>query len=121
MYTGRNKSVSRVAGAPPRTSTPPTATVSQRMTVQPVPASRLVSWPTRILGISVMSSCMVEVYSLGTSDNSLQTSSQPLHRLCHALFLVIDSRTGHEQISPGLHDLPYGGLVDAAIDLYIAA
>src|SRR5438874_3111416 len=63
MCNGCSRSVSRVAGAPPRTSTPPTAGVSQRITVQPVPASRLVSCPTRIPGMSVMSLCMIGVTS----------------------------------------------------------
>src|SRR5713101_2578712 len=57
-FSGCSSSVSRVAGAPPRTSTPPTATVSHRITVQPVAASRFVSCPTRMPGMSVMSSCM---------------------------------------------------------------
>src|SRR5712691_2150507 len=57
-FMGRSKSVSRVAGAPPRTSTPPAAGVSHKITVQPVPASRLVSCPTRMPGTSVISSCM---------------------------------------------------------------
>src|ERR1700676_5271110 len=55
---GRSKSVSRVAGAPPRTSTPPVAGVSHKITVQPVPAARLVSCPTRMPGMSVISSCI---------------------------------------------------------------
>src|SRR5579884_3493553 len=59
---GRSRSVSRVAGAPPRTSTPPVAGRSQRMTVQPVPASRLVSCPTRMPGMSVMSSCIAMMF-----------------------------------------------------------
>ena len=36
VLSGRSSSVSRVPGAPPRTSTPHTAPASQRTTVQPV-------------------------------------------------------------------------------------
>ena len=43
VSSGRRRSVSRVAGAPPRTSTPPVAPLGQMMTVQPVPASALVA------------------------------------------------------------------------------
>ena len=53
---GRRRSVSRVPGAPPRTSTPPTAPFSQRTTVQPVAARRSVQCPTRMPGTSVMAS-----------------------------------------------------------------
>ena len=39
VFSGRSKSVSRDAGAPPRTSTPPVALSGATITVQPVPAS----------------------------------------------------------------------------------
>src|SRR3990170_5025126 len=53
---GRSRSVSRVPGAPPRTSTPPTAPSSQRTTVQPGAARRFLQWPTLMPGTSVMAS-----------------------------------------------------------------
>lgn len=45
MFSGLRRSVSRVAGPPPRTSTPAVAPFSHRMTVQPVAASTLLAWP----------------------------------------------------------------------------
>ena len=51
---GRSRSVSRVPGAPPRTSQPPTAPDSQRTTVQPVAESTSVWCPTRMPSTSVM-------------------------------------------------------------------
>ena len=42
VFSGLSKSVSREAGAAPRTSTPPTAPLGATMAVQPVPASRSV-------------------------------------------------------------------------------
>ena len=46
-FTGSSRSVSRVPGAEPRTSTPATApSPSHSTTVQPVAASRSVQWPT---------------------------------------------------------------------------
>ncbi len=51
---GRSRSVSREAGAAPRTSTPATAPFSHSTTVQPVAASRLVQCPTRMPGTSVI-------------------------------------------------------------------
>ena len=39
VFSGRSRSVSREAGAPPRTSTPPVAPSGATITVQPVPAS----------------------------------------------------------------------------------
>src|SRR3954471_4835700 len=46
--TGLRRSVSRVPGAPPRTSTLATAPASVRMTVHPVGRSVSVWWPTLI-------------------------------------------------------------------------
>src|SRR5215212_2090682 len=51
--SGSSSAVSRVPGAPPRTSTPPTVFGGQRIAVQPVIASRLVACPTRIPGTAV--------------------------------------------------------------------
>ena len=47
VFSGRSRSVSREAGAPPRTSTPADAPSGATMTVQPVAASRFVLWPKR--------------------------------------------------------------------------
>src|SRR3990170_6153454 len=52
--TGSSRSVSRVPGAPPRTSTPPTAPLRHRITVQPVRASASCAWPTSIPDTSVI-------------------------------------------------------------------
>ena len=49
-----NKSVSRVPGADPRTSTPPVAPSRARMTVVPVMASKFWAWPTWMPGTSVI-------------------------------------------------------------------
>src|SRR5262249_48958583 len=46
MFSGLRRSVSRVPGAPPRWLTPPTASPSTRITVQPVGRSASVWWPT---------------------------------------------------------------------------
>src|SRR4051794_33317303 len=46
MFSGLSRSVSRVPGAPPRCDTPPTASPSTRITVQPVGRSLSVWWPT---------------------------------------------------------------------------
>src|SRR5512136_1178733 len=51
---GRSRSVSRVPGAPPRWSTPPTAPFTHSTTVQPVRARSSPAWPTWIPGTSVM-------------------------------------------------------------------
>src|SRR6266545_94897 len=51
--TGLSRSVSRVPGAPPRTSTLATAPVSVRITVHPVGRSVRVKWPTLIPGTAV--------------------------------------------------------------------
>src|SRR5207302_7302157 len=107
MCNGCSRSVSRVAGAPPRTSTPPIAVVSQSMTVQPVPASRLVSCPTRMPGMSVIVSYMSN------------RPSQPLHRLRHTFMLIIHSRTRNEQIGAGLYNQRNSLFVNTAIYLHI--
>src|SRR5947209_3746971 len=49
---GRQRSISRVAGADPRTSTPTTAPASQRTTVTPVSASRSPACPATMPGTS---------------------------------------------------------------------
>src|SRR5258706_13048295 len=51
---GLSKSVSRVPGAPPRTSTPAGAPLRHKITVHPVTASSFCAWPTSIPGTSVM-------------------------------------------------------------------
>ena len=51
---GRSASVSRVPGAPPRTSTDPTVPGGHRTTVQPVMPARSVAWPTRMPATSVI-------------------------------------------------------------------
>jgi hypothetical protein len=51
---GLSRSVSRVPGAEPRTSTPPTTPSSVRITVQPVGRRSSVKWPTFTPGTSVM-------------------------------------------------------------------
>src|SRR5476649_94068 len=53
MSTGLSRSVSRVAGALPRTSTPAVAPASVRITVQPVGRSVSVKWPTLMPGTAV--------------------------------------------------------------------
>ncbi len=55
---GRQRSVSRVPGAAPRTATPATAPARQTTAVHPVTASVSVSWPTSMPGTSVIASCM---------------------------------------------------------------
>src|SRR6185503_10089443 len=52
-FTGLRRSVSRVPGAPPRTSTLATAPASVRITVQPVGRSVRVKWPTLMPGTAV--------------------------------------------------------------------
>src|SRR6185295_13749769 len=52
-FTGLRRSVSRVPGAPPRTSTLATAPASVRITVQPVGRSVRVKWPTLTPGTAV--------------------------------------------------------------------
>ena len=47
VFSGRSRSVSRLAGAPPRTSTPPVAPAGAMMAVHPVPASGFVQCPKR--------------------------------------------------------------------------
>src|SRR5579859_3924471 len=117
---GRSRSVSRVAGAPPRTSTPPTAGASQRMTVQPVPASRLVSCPTRMPGMSVMSSCITLIHLLYLfSVFSSNGAPKSCYGLGHALVLVINCGTGDEQIGSGLYDLWRCGFVNTPVYLYV--
>src|SRR5688500_20332641 len=59
-FRGSSRSVSRVPGPPPRTSTPPTApSGGARTTVVPVsqPSSTRSVWPTRIPATSVIASC----------------------------------------------------------------
>src|SRR5699024_7915917 len=51
---GRSRSVSRVPGAAPRTSTPPTVSGGQSTAVTPVRASRSSTWPTVMPRTSVM-------------------------------------------------------------------
>ena len=53
VLTGSRRSVSRVPGAPPRTSTPQTAPASASTTVQPVGRRESVKWPTRSPATSV--------------------------------------------------------------------
>ena len=53
MLTGLSRSVSRVAGAAPRTSTPAVAPASARITVQPVGRSASVWCPTLMPGTAV--------------------------------------------------------------------
>ena len=55
---GSSRSVSRVPGPPPRTSTPPTVPGGGTTTVTPVsqPGSSRVVWPTRTPATSVMAS-----------------------------------------------------------------
>ena len=53
MLSGLRRSVSRVPGAPPRCETPPTASPSTRITVQPVGRSVSVKWPTLMPGTAV--------------------------------------------------------------------
>ena len=64
VSSGRRRSVSRVAGAPPRTSTPPVAPLGHTMTVQPVPALALVVCAAKIPGIWVMLSMLAMVVPL---------------------------------------------------------
>src|SRR5262245_15352895 len=54
VLTGSSRSVSRVPGAAPRTSTPATAPSSVIMTVQPVGLRESVKWPTLIPATSVI-------------------------------------------------------------------
>ena len=51
---GRSRSVSRVPGAPPRTSADATAPSGQRTTVQPVAACWSVQWPTSSASTAVI-------------------------------------------------------------------
>src|SRR5581483_7402218 len=51
---GRSRSVSRVPGAPPRTSPEPTVPGGASTTVHPVSPTRSVAWPTRIPGTRVI-------------------------------------------------------------------
>src|SRR5688572_27635939 len=53
-FTGLSRSVSRVPGAPPRTSTPAAAPLRQRSTVHPVRAWSFCAWPTSMPGTSVI-------------------------------------------------------------------
>src|SRR5215471_16654997 len=62
-HTGFNRSVSRVPGAVPRTSTPATHPVGHKTTVQPVAASRVVQWPTCRPGTSVRVLFMFQLLS----------------------------------------------------------
>ena len=52
MFSGLSRSVSRVAGPPPRTSTPQTAPSGATTTVQPVPAHASCAGPTQKAGRS---------------------------------------------------------------------
>src|SRR6266516_6687803 len=119
MCIGCSRSVSRVAGAPPRTSTPPTAGVSQRMTVQPVPASRLVSCPTRMPGMSVMSSCMLLIPTCALLC-FLDSSAEPVHCLSHAFMFVKYGGAGDEQVSPCFDDLGNSSVVNSTINFDVA-
>ena len=60
-FSGESKSVSRVPGAAPRTSTPPTAPFGVRITVQPVGRRVSVKWPTLMPGTSVMAPMQVSL------------------------------------------------------------
>ena len=52
-FVGASRSVSRVPGAAPRTSTPPTVPSGASTTVQPVGRRASVKWPTRSPATSV--------------------------------------------------------------------
>src|SRR5713226_8428666 len=56
---GLSRSVSRVPGAAPRTSTPATAPSSVRITVQPVGLRVSVKWPTLMPATSVIEPAFV--------------------------------------------------------------
>src|SRR5579859_4190747 len=86
MQSGSSRLVSRVAGAPPRTSTAPTAGATQRTTVQPVAASRSLSWPTRMPGTSQMSSWRGRGSGMagGSSHGVIVSLSRVTHAALHA-------------------------------------
>ncbi len=64
MFSGRNRSVSRVAGPPPRTSTPHTAPSGATTTVHPVAASGFWACPQRKAGRSAREAVRNMVLSL---------------------------------------------------------
>src|SRR5512140_2315322 len=66
--TGLSRSVSRVPGALPRTSTPPTAPFRHKMTVQPVRAPSSWACPTSIPGMSVIP--LNRIMALSSNDLS---------------------------------------------------
>ena len=63
VSSGLSRSVSRDAGAPPRTSTPPVAPFGHTITVHPVSPSRSVQWPKRN-----PSTCATAIGASGESD-----------------------------------------------------
>ena len=83
VFSGRSRSVSREAGAPPRTSTPPVAPCSATMTVHPVAASRFVKWPIRKpsmllmgMGCQVLDALMAILLS-GTVSRAFSADARP--------------------------------------------
>ena len=74
MFIGSSKSVSRVPGAAPRTSTPPTAPLSTSTTVQPVGRSESVKCPTLMPGIAVSPSAW-RAEAVGTAATVLSAMS----------------------------------------------
>ena len=66
MFSGLSKSVSRVAGPPPRTSTPQTAPAGATSTVQPVPIRGSSAWAVRKAGRSAIEA----VCNMGSSSGS---------------------------------------------------
>ena len=70
---GRSRSVSRVAGAAPRTSTPAVAPASARITVQPVGRCASVKWPTLMPGTAV--SVLLALAGVCASSEALHAAS----------------------------------------------
>ena len=92
VSSGLRRSVSRVAGAPPRTSTAPVAPFGQTMAVHPVPASASVACPARKPGMSRMDLCMLVSSSEDIFDESCAV------RGCHELADDAGERKSHDRV-----------------------